>query len=248
MDDMSGSDHFPTHVAIIMDGNGRWARERRLPRTLGHREGVFRIREIVREAVRLKIEVLTLFAFSTENWARPESEVKTLMRFVGIYLGKEIPALHKLNIKVRFIGRRNPLPGPVLKILEAAEEKTKNNTGLILVLAINYGSRQEIIDGVRQVVKDLSSGRVSAKDIDESAFGSYLYTAGLPDPDLLIRTSGEQRISNFLLWQSSYAELYFTKKYWPEFKAADLNQALEDYSGRKRRFGGLDKKGGKDVR
>jgi len=239
---------LPKHIAIIMDGNDRWAQERHLPRTLGHREGVLRLREIVKEAAALNIGVVTMFAFSTENWSRPETEVKTLMRFVGTYLGRELSALHKLNIRVLFIGRKDPLPKFVLDTLKAAELKTKDNTGLTLVLAINYGRRQEIIDGIRGIVRDCMKGTLSSEDIDEKVLGSYLYTAGLPDPDLVIRTSGEQRISNFLLWQASYAELYFTKKYWPDFRAADFQEALQEYSGRVRRFGGLDKKGKKHAK
>ncbi|MCU0651096.1 MAG: isoprenyl transferase [Candidatus Omnitrophica bacterium] len=231
---------YPRHIAIIMDGNGRWAKLRHLPRTLGHREGIFRVKEIVKAASDLKIEALTLYVFSCENWSRPESEVNTLMKFLSIYLGREVSMLCKNNIRVRFIGRRKHLPRSVLDKIELVEEKTKGNTGLTLVLAINYGSRQEMLDAVKEIVKDCEKGKLSAADLTEESISGYLYTQGLPDPDLLIRTSGEQRLSNFLLWQLSYAELYFTKKYWPDFKKADLMEALEDYGGRLRRFGGID--------
>jgi undecaprenyl diphosphate synthase len=233
----------PQHIAIIMDGNGRWAQERHLPRTLGHREGVLRVKEIVQAAVDLHIEVVTLFAFSTENWTRPSVEVKTLMHLLSVYLGRVIANLSKKNIRLRFIGRRDPLPKVVLNTIERAEKKTRDNTGLTLVLAVNYGARQEIIDGIKAMLKDCEKGTLQADTVDEEAVGSYLYTAGLPDPDLLIRTSGEQRISNFLLWQLSYAELYFPRKYWPDFKKADLLEALDVYAKRVRKFGGIETKG-----
>jgi undecaprenyl diphosphate synthase len=234
---------LPRHIAIIMDGNGRWAKERHLPRTLGHREGVLRVKEIVQAAIDLDIKVVTLFAFSTENWTRPSVEVKTLMHLLSVYLGREISSLSRKNIRLKFIGRRNPLPKAVLRTIERAEQKTGDNTALTLVLAINYGGRQEIVDGIKAMLEDFSKGKLSAPDVNEETVGSYLYTAGLPDPDLLIRTSGEERISNFLLWQLSYAELYFPQKYWPDFKRADLEEAIEVYKKRGRRFGGVDTKG-----
>jgi undecaprenyl diphosphate synthase len=234
---------LPRHIAIIMDGNGRWAQERHLPRTMGHREGVIRVREIVRAAADLHIEALTLFVFSTENWSRPSLEVKTLMRFLSIYLGREVAALHKRNIKVRFIGSRDRLPKFVAEKMNRLEEKTRENTGLTLVLAVNYGSRQEITDAVKAVVSDCARGTMSVDDVTPDVIEAYLATAGLPGPDLLIRTSGEQRLSNFLLWQLSYAELYFTKKNWPDFKKADLLEALEVFASRGRRFGNVDTKG-----
>ncbi|HQJ16247.1 MAG TPA: isoprenyl transferase [Candidatus Omnitrophota bacterium] len=233
---------LPRHVAIIMDGNGRWAQMRHLPRTLGHREGVLRVKEIVQAASEIGIEVVTLFAFSTENWSRPALEVSTLMRLLQVYLGREISALSRRNIKVRFIGRRDQLPRSVIRTIERAEEKTKGNTGLTLVLAVNYGSRQEILDGVRAMMSDCARGALAPGEVTEKTFGSYLYTAGLPDPDLLIRTSGEQRISNFMLWQLSYAELYFPEKYWPDFRKQDFLEAIEVYGKRCRRFGGIGKK------
>ena len=242
---MNASAVLPRHIAIIMDGNGRWATQRHLPRTVGHHEGVQRVREIVKASAELKIEALTLFVFSTENWSRPSLEVKTLMRFLSVYLGREVASLHKMNICVKFIGRKDPLPKYVIEKIARIEQKTRDNTGLTLVLAVNYGSRREIVDGIKNIVKDCASGRLEADEITEETVDSYLYTAGLPDPDLLIRTSGEQRISNFLLWQLSYAELYFPKKYWPDFKKADLLEALEVYASRGRRFGSVDTKGGK---
>jgi undecaprenyl diphosphate synthase len=233
---------LPRHIAIIMDGNGRWAQERHLPRTLGHREGVHRVKEIVQAAVDLGIEAVTLFAFSTENWTRPSVEVKTLMHLLSVYLGREISSLSKKNIRLKFIGRRDPLPKVVLNTIERAEKKTRDNTGLTLVLAINYGSRQEIIDGIKAMIMDCVKGKLSTEDVNEETIDSYLYTAGLPDPDLMIRTSGEQRISNFLLWQLSYAELYFPRKYWPDFKKADFLEALDVYAKRVRKFGGIETK------
>jgi undecaprenyl diphosphate synthase len=242
---MNASAVLPRHIAIIMDGNGRWATQRHLPRTVGHHEGVLRVREIVKACAELKIEALTLFVFSTENWSRPSLEVKTLMRFLSVYLGREVASLHKRNIRVKFIGRKDPLPKYVIEKIARIEQKTRDNTGLTLVLAVNYGSRREIVDGIKNIVKDCAAGRLDADEVTEETVDSYLYTAGLPDPDLLIRTSGEQRISNFLLWQLSYAELYFPEKYWPDFKKADLLEALEVYANRGRRFGGIDNKGGK---
>jgi undecaprenyl diphosphate synthase len=226
-----------------MDGNGRWAQERHLPRTLGHREGVLRVKEIVQAAVDLRIETLTLFAFSTENWTRPSLEVKTLMSLLSVYLGREISIISKKNIRLRFIGRRDPLPKVVLNTIERAEMKTRENSGLTLVLAVNYGGRQEIVDGIKAMMKDCAGGKLSPDSVTEETVGSYLYTAGIPDPDFLIRTSGEQRISNFLLWQLSYAELYFPGKYWPDFRKADLLEALDVYAKRARRFGNVGTKG-----
>ena len=214
-----------------------------MPRTVGHREGVLRVKEIVQAAVDLGIEVVTLFAFSTENWTRPSFEVKALMHLLSVYLGREIANLSRKNIRLKFIGRRDPLPKAVLRTIERAEQKTKDNTGLTLVLAINYGSRQEIMDGIKAMLSDCLKGRLSVDGVDEKAVDSYLYTAGLPDPDLMIRTSGEQRISNFLLWQLSYAELYFPGKYWPDFKKADLLEALDIFAKRVRKFGGIEKRG-----
>lgn len=229
----------PRHIAIIMDGNGRWAREKKLPRTMGHREGIKRVKEIVRAAGELGLEVLTLFAFSTENWVRPKNEVNVLLRSLVVFLGHELNALIKDNVRFLWIGRRDSVPGYVLKSIEEAEEKTRHNSGLTVVLAFNYGSRQEIVDALKKIGKDLLEHSLSLDSVDEDLFSSYLYTKGLSDPDLLIRTSGEMRLSNFLLWQASYAELYFPKKYWPDFKKEDLVKAIRFYKRRERRFGGI---------
>ncbi|MEW6008572.1 MAG: isoprenyl transferase [Candidatus Omnitrophota bacterium] len=230
---------IPQHVAIIMDGNGRWAKKQGLPRSEGHKKGVERVREIVEEAARLKIKVLTLYAFSTENWKRPKKEINLLMRLLKVFLNKEIKNFNKNNIRFECIGRISQLPASVIESLERVRHITKNNNGLILNLALNYGSRPEIIDALNNIIKDYSSGRLNEKNIDENIFSQYLYTKNLPDPDLLIRTSGEQRVSNFLLWQISYAELFFSKKLWPDFSADDFFEAILEYQNRARRFGGI---------
>jgi undecaprenyl diphosphate synthase len=231
--------NIPEHVAIIMDGNGRWAKEKRLPRVAGHRQGTKRVKEIVQSAKEFGIEVLTLFVFSSENWSRPKQEVSILMRYFSDFLKQELKELHKKNIKFMVIGRKHPLPEKILKEINAAQELTKNNTGLKLVLALNYGSRQEIVDAVKKFGRAVVEKEERLDDLDEKVFSRYLYTQGLPDVDLLIRTSGELRISNFLLWQAAYAELYFPKTYWPDFKKEDLGQAIEEYQKRQRRFGGI---------
>lgn len=230
---------LPKHVAIIMDGNGRWAKKHGLARSEGHKRGVGRVREIVEEAVRLKIKVLTLYAFSTENWKRPKQEVDLLMRLLRLFLNKEINRLKKNNIRFHCIGRLDEFPDSVLQVLYKVMEETSQNSGLVLNLALNYGGRAEIIDAVNKIIQDKETGRFIPVLIDEIEFSKYLYTKGLPDPDLLIRTSGEQRISNFLLWQISYSELYFTKKLWPEFSKKDFFAAISDYQRRARRFGAI---------
>ncbi len=237
---MLDKNNIPRHIAIIMDGNGRWATQRGLARTAGHREGIKRIREIIRAADDLGVKTLTFFVFSTENWNRPKNEINMLMRALSNFLDREIKELHKNNVRFRVIGREHPLPGYVLRRLREAENKTKDNTGFNLVLALNYGARQEIMDAVKQFSHSLVNGKVSLEDLDENKFKDYLYTKDLPDPDLLIRTSGEIRISNFLLWQLSYAELYFPKKYWPDFGKKDLERAIKEFQKRQRRFGGID--------
>jgi len=230
---------IPKHLAIIMDGNGRWARLRSLSRTAGHREGIKRVKEIVKAAGELGVKVITLFAFSSENWSRPKKEIALLMRYLNNFLGREIRELDKKNIRFLCLGRAEPLPASIQKKIKEAELRTKNNTGLTVALALNYGARQEIIDAVGDFVNDLLADRAKIKDLDEEMFSRYLYTAKLPDPDLLIRTSGEKRLSNFLLWQLSYTELYFTDKLWPDFGPGDLKAALEEYQSRDRRFGGI---------
>ncbi len=234
---MADRNNIPQHVAIIMDGNGRWAKERGLPRIAGHRQGTKRVGEIVRTASELGIKVLTLFAFSSENWSRPKKEVETLLRYFNDYLDKEINNLHKNNIGFKVIGRHHPLPQNLLVKIKEAEIKTQNNDGMVLVLALNYGSRQEIIDAAKKIVAAVLNRELNLDNLDEKTFGQYLYTHNLPDPDILIRTSGESRISNFLLWQLSYAELYFPKIYWPDFKKEDFIRAIKEYNKRQRRYG-----------
>ncbi len=236
---MIDATRVPRHIAIIMDGNGRWARERGFPRYAGHREGVMRVKEAVRACNELGVSVLTLFSFSTENWSRPRREVSMLMRYLENFLAKEIRELIKNDIRLRVIGRDDPIPGYLQKKLKEAQDCTSGNQRMTLVLALNYGARQEILDAVHKCLQDVDRGEISAAQIDEGRFGSYLYTHGLPDPDLLIRTSGEMRISNFLLWQLSYAEFYFVKKYWPDFRRDDLVDAIKEYQRRIRRFGGV---------
>jgi undecaprenyl diphosphate synthase len=231
---------IPHHIAIIMDGNGRWAQQRHLPRTMGHSQGAKRVKEVVKAASDYGVKALTLFAFSSENWSRPAAEISMLMRYFSSYLDRELNDLHKRNIVFRVIGREHPLPAALIRKIRAAEEKTRANTGLIFVLAINYGARQELVDACRQVCAEVQQGALSCQDIDEKTVARRLYTHDLPDPDLLIRTSGEQRISNFLLWQLSYAEFYFPQKLWPDFTRDDLAEAIEVFAQRRRRFGGID--------
>lgn len=237
---MLDKDNIPKHIAIIMDGNGRWAQERGLPRTFGHRAGINRIKEIIKVAQGLGVKVLTFFAFSTENWSRPEKEVSMLMRSLNNFLERQIKGMDKDNIKFMVLGAGNPIPKYLQEKIKEAEARTKNNSGLIVALALNYGARQEIIEAVKKFTAAVLKGKVSLTELNTESFSGYLYTAGLPEPELLIRTSGEMRLSNFLLWQLSYAELYFPKKYWPDFRGKDLEEAIEEYQKRNRRFGGLD--------
>ncbi|MFA6216617.1 MAG: isoprenyl transferase [Candidatus Omnitrophota bacterium] len=234
---MVDKNNIPRHIAIIMDGNGRWAKERGLPRTAGHRIGIDRVKEILIAASELQVEVVTLFAFSTENWLRPKQEINMLMRAFDRFLDRQIDELTQYNIRFKLIGKDDPFPGYLQSKIKEAQRKTQNNGGLILALAVNYGARGEIIDAVKSIALDVKQGALDIDAINEEKFQGYLYTAGLPDPDLLIRTSGEMRLSNFLLWQLSYAELYFIKKYWPDFRKKDLIEAIEEYQKRHRRFG-----------
>ena len=236
---MLSKDNIPKHIAIIMDGNGRWAKERGLPRSAGHHQGVERVREIVKAAAEIGVSAITFFAFSTENWSRPKQEVSILLRYLSSFLNREIKELHKNNIRFKVIGREEPVPKSLLNRLRQAEDKTRDNTGMTVVLAINYGSRQEIVDAVKEFSERLLKGQVDIQDLNVGNFSDYLYTRGLPEPDLLIRTSAQKRLSNFLLWQLSYAELYFPKKYWPEFRREDLEKAIKVYQKRERRFGGV---------
>jgi undecaprenyl diphosphate synthase len=221
---------LPNHIAIIMDGNGRWAKMRNLPRTFGHRQGIKSVREVIEGCTELGIKILTLYAFSTENWQRPKTEIRFLMRLLYNYLKREAEELHKKNIKLTTIGDITKLPENVQSEIEHIKNVTKNNSGLILNLALNYGGRSEIIESIKKLVK-------SKKEINEQNLSEFMYTSGLPDPDLLIRTSGELRISNFLLWQIAYTELYFTDVLWPDFRKEDLYKAIIDYQSRDRRFG-----------
>jgi len=229
----------PEHIAIIMDGNGRWAQRHGLPRSEGHRRGMKVVREIITAAADLKVKYLTIYAFSSENWKRPEQEVTFLMKACASMLTDDIALLLKEGVRLRHIGRKDELPDFLQKGLDNAIRVTRDNQRLNLQLAFNYGSRREIVDGVRAIVSEVKAGRLDEKMIDEASVAGALYTAGLPDPDLLIRTSGEIRISNFLLWQVAYAEIYVTKKFWPDFSRKDLELAIIDFQERHRRFGGL---------
>src|ERR1700685_3261288 len=231
---------LPAHIAIIMDGNGRWARRRNLPRVAGHKAGMDPVRNTVESCTRLGIQALTLYAFSAENWKRPRAEVDMLWRLLRLYLSRELPDLLRNGIRFSCMGRIDELPAPVRQELETAIEATAHNTGMRLNVAINYSGRAELVDAVNAIVEDARlEGRLRDLRIDEQAIASHLYTAGLPDPDLLIRTSGEMRISNFLLWQIAYAELYVTETLWPDFSRGRLLEALAEYQRRERRYGGL---------
>ena len=230
---------LPRHVAVIMDGNGRWARQRHKRRVEGHRAGINAVRDTVESAARLGLEVLTLYAFSVENWKRPQSEVATLMGLLKHYLRSELDTLLRNNIRFQVIGRVDELARDVQTELERAIQRTRGRTGLLFNVALNYGGRAEITDAARRLFADiLRNGRDPAK-IDEAALGSHLYTAGQPDPDLLIRTSGEMRVSNFLLWQIAYSEIWVTDVLWPDFRRRHLLQAIADYQKRERRYGGI---------
>ena len=231
---------IPAHIAIIMDGNGRWANRRNLPRVAGHQAGIDPVRTTVEMCARLGVQALTLYAFSVENWKRPRHEVETLWRLLRFYLKREMPKLMANNIRLFAIGRLDGLPRQVREELMVGVDQTSRNTGLRVNLAINYGGRAEIVDAMNAIVRDARSrGEFGALEIDEELVSSYLYTSHVPDPDLLIRTSGEMRISNFLLWQIAYAELYITDTLWPDFSTTDLLRAVLDYQRRDRRFGGV---------
>jgi len=235
---MRKMDHnFPKHIAIIMDGNGRWAKKRGLPRTMGHRAGIKAVRRVVEACVEFKIPVLTLYAFSVENWRRPKAEITTLMHLLSEFLEKEINEMNEHKIRFTAIGRLEQLPDFVKKRLKRTIEATQQNQGTVLNLALNYGGRSEIVDAVKQIVARVKENGLSPDAIDEKSFSNFLYTQNLPDPDLLIRTSGEMRISNFLLWQISYSEIVVTKKYWPDFDKQDLEKAIQEFQNRERRFG-----------
>ena len=230
---------LPRHVAIIMDGNGRWAKARGLDRSAGHRNGAGAVRTVVTEAFRLGIEVVTLYSFSVENWRRPENEIAELMRLCALYLDAERETLRRERIRFRHVGSREGLPASVLEGLDRLTRETADCDRGTLCLAINYGSRNEILEATRSLAADAAAGRIDAASIDERAFSDRLHTSGLPDPDLLIRTAGEMRLSNYLLWQLSYAELYVTDTLWPDFGAESLREAVRAFAARDRRFGGL---------
>lgn len=231
---------IPAHIAVIMDGNGRWATQRGFDRVFGHRNGAAAARSTIEACSDLGVKHLTLYSFSLENWKRPEAEIKALMDLCAMYIDGQREALAKSNIRFRMIGRRERLPREVLESVDRLTAATAGCTGLTLVVALNYGSRGEILDAARALARKAAAGEINPDRIDEAAFASHLFTAGLPDPDLLIRTGGQMRLSNFLLWQLSYAELYITETLWPDFSPAHLHEAIRDYAGRKRRFGGLD--------
>jgi undecaprenyl diphosphate synthase len=230
---------IPCHVAIIMDGNGRWAEQRGLPRAGGHRQGVETVRRVVRSARESGVEYLTLFSFSTENWTRPKSEIGELFLLLKTYIRRDLAELHQSNVRLRLIGDRPGIPGDLLALLVDAERLTKDNTGQKLVIAFNYGARAEIAAAARQLARLAARGELDPESIDADMLERHLDTVGIPDPDLIIRTSGEQRISNFLLWQAAYAEFLFVDKLWPDFTPEDFRAAIAAFGQRKRRFGGL---------
>ncbi len=230
---------LPMHIAIIMDGNGRWAKSRNLPRVEGHRHGVKSVRNIIQVAGELGIKYLTLYTFSAENWNRPEKEVEAIMKYLAYYLKKEIRELKKHNVRLESIGQIHRLPENVQSQLSKTKLALKNNNGLTLTLALSYGSRAEIVDATRAIAEKSKTGEIDPQEIDEQLIAAHLHTRHIPDPDLLIRTSGEMRVSNFLLWQISYAELVVTSTLWPEFGRSELIAAIEEYARRHRRFGGV---------
>ena len=237
--DAAPRERWPRHIAVIMDGNGRWAQRQGLPRIEGHRRGVVSVRAVTEECSRLGIEQLTLYCLSSENWKRPPLELDFLMHLLEQYMIEERSTIMDNNIRVAVIGRRDDIPAGVLREMDKTIELSAANTGTRLCLAINYGGRAELVDAVRRISAAVQSGQFDAEKIDEELIASFMYTAGMPDPDLLVRTAGEMRISNFLLWQISYAEIWVTERCWPEFLEPELHQAIIEYAGRDRRFGGL---------
>jgi undecaprenyl diphosphate synthase len=233
-------ERVPAHVGIIMDGNGRWARARGLPRLAGHRAGTENLRRVLRAAAEFGIQILTIYAFSTENWGRPENEVRGLLDLMDRIIDRELPKLHEEGVQLRHIGRTDEVPERLLRKIEHALETTKDNQRIILNVAFNYGGRTEIVDAVRRIIQD----GVAAGAVDEALVGHYLYTGDLPDPDLIIRTSGEMRVSNFLIWQGAYAEYYVTPTYWPDFDKDEFYRALAAFGQRRRRFGLLPEQAG----
>jgi undecaprenyl diphosphate synthase len=234
---------IPQHLAIIMDGNGRWARERGLPRYHGHRSGVDAVKRVVRAARERGIKFLTLYSFSTENWTRPEEEVGELFKLLRLFIRRDLAELHHNNVRVWVIGERDKLPVDIISLLEEAENLTRDNTAQNLIIAFNYGSRQEIAKAMRVIAGKCAAGLLAPDEISETEISAHLDTRSFPDPDLILRTGGEQRLSNFLLWQAAYAEFVFVDKYWPDISEEDLTEVLRIYSSRKRRYGGLDQAG-----
>jgi len=230
---------IPRHLAIIMDGNGRWAQARGLPRTVGHKQGVEAVREAVKAARDLGVEYLTLYSFSSENWNRPEAEISELFGLLRMFIRRDLADLHKNNVCVKVIGRKENVPDDIIKLLDEAQNLTRENTAQTLIIAFNYGARDEITDAVKRIARDIAENRLDADSITAQTVSSAMDTAGIPDPDLMIRTSGEVRLSNFLLWQLAYAELVFIDCLWPDFSRADLEEAVRIYQGRTRKFGGL---------
>ena len=233
------NDTIPEHIAIIMDGNGRWAKKRGMPRVAGHKEGVSTVVKIVKTAVTCKVKVLTLYTFSTENWKRPKPEVEFILRLPKDFLSIYLPDLIANNVRIEMVGDIGKLPAHTREAIEDAMERTRNNDGLLLNFALNYGSRDEILNAMKEMFLDINKGEFSLEELDEQKFSNYLYTAGMKEPDLLIRTGGEIRLSNFLLWQLAYTEFWFTDVLWPDFTEKEFLQALEEYGNRKRRYGGL---------
>ncbi len=238
----AGASKSPRHVALIMDGNGRWAAARGLPRTEGHRQGLVALRKVIRHAAKIGVDVITIYSFSSENWSRPETEVSFLMGLLRRFVQRDLSELHEANIRIRIIGGRQDLEPGILKLLQEAEDLTRNNSGLDLVVAFNYGSRAEITRAARKLAEQVAAGAIRPEDITESALTAALDTGGLPDPDLIIRTSGEMRLSNFLLWQAAYSEFYFCDLLWPDFDEAAFDAALDCFCARERRYGGLSAK------
>ncbi|WP_244833169.1 isoprenyl transferase [Clostridium sp. BJN0001] len=228
--------NIPKHVAIIMDGNGRWAKKRNLPRSAGHKAGVKTVKKILIEAKKLGVKYLTLYTFSTENWARPKEEVSAIMKLLLLYLNSEMKECYKNGVRLRTIGDITKLPEAAQKAIKKFEDLTKDNTDINLVLALNYGGRNEIVNAVNSIVQDAKSGKLN-EEVTEDIFSKYLYTKNIPDPDIIIRPSGEQRLSNFLLWECAYSELWYSNINWPDFKEEDLRRAIYDYQNRDRRFG-----------
>lgn len=238
----SSEEQNPKHVAIIMDGNGRWAKKRGMPRFIGHKEGVSAVVKAVKAAVKYKVKILTLYTFSTENWKRPKSEVEFILKLPKEFLNVYLPELIANNVRIQAIGDLEQLPSYTRDALQYAMDKTKNNDGLLLNFALNYGGRHEVIHAIQKILEDINNGKLANEEINEEQFSQYLYTSGLPEPDLLIRTGGEKRLSNFLLWQLAYTEFWFTNVLWPDFSEKEFLCALEEYRKRKRRFGGIEEK------